>query len=351
MKPRDILVATHGHCFDGLASAVLFTRLLRAVSPGEELGFRYRSCGYGPGMQTIPEKWLDGDENAILDFRYTPSPRLSWYFDHHVTGFASETERDAALAAAVGDAHPEARPQVYYDPAGSSCAKLIAEVARRFGVDMGPQAELIAWADVIDAARFATAEAATNQDEPVLQLAAVVEHHGDGNFLKKIVPRLGVQTVADVAKSEYVQNRWGPIRASREAFVRRVEQGASLRGRVVVVDLTGAPIEVAAKFVTYALFPGATYSVTLTRNKQHFKLSVGYNPWGGAPREHDIAAICRRYGGGGHPAVGACSFPLPAEAQAREATQAVAEELGGGAARPEGTTPGAAAEAVPPGGA
>jgi hypothetical protein len=349
MKPRDILVATHGHCFDGLASAALFTRLLRALSPGEDLHFRYRSCGYGPGMQTIPEKWLDGDENAILDFRYTPSARLSWYFDHHITGFASDAERDAALGAAVGEAHPEARPQVYYDPAGSSCAKLIAEVAGHLGVDMGPQAELIAWADLIDSARFASAEAATNQDDPVLQLAAVVEHHGDGNFLKKIVPRLGTQPVVDVARSEYVQNRWGPIRASRDAFVRRVEQAGALRDRVVLVDLTDAPIEVAAKFVTYALFPGATYSVTLTRNKQHFKLSVGYNPWSGAPREHDIAAICRRYGGGGHPAVGACSFPLPAEARAREAARVVADELAGRAPAPIPLV--AAPEAIAAGGA
>jgi hypothetical protein len=344
MKPRDILVATHGHCFDGLASAVLFTRLLRGLSPGDELAFRYRSCGYGPGMQTIPEKWLDADENAILDFRYTPSARLSWYFDHHVTAFASDAERDAALAAAVGEARPEARPQLFYDPAGSSCAKLIAEVAPRFGVDMAPQADLIAWADLIDAARFASAAAATDQEEPVLQFAAVIEHHGDAQFLKKIVPRLGQQPVGEVARSEYVQNRWGPIRAARETFVRRVEHGATLRDRVVLVELTDAPIDVAAKFVTYALFPGATYSVTLSRNKQHFKLSVGYNPWSGAPREHDIAAICRRYGGGGHPAVGACSFPIPAEAAAREAARVVAEELAG---RP---FPPVVAEASPPGG-
>jgi hypothetical protein len=65
----------------------------------------------------------------------------------------------------------------------------------------------------------------------------------------------------------------------------------------------------------------------LTRHKQHYKLSVGYNPWSGRPRGHDIAAICRRYDGGGHPAVGACSFPLSAEARAREAAHAIAEEL------------------------
>jgi hypothetical protein len=327
MKPRDILVATHGHCFDGLASAVLFTRLLRTLAPGAPLGFRYKSCGYGPGMQQIPEAWLDGEENAILDFRYTPSKRLSWYFDHHITGFASDAERDAALAAAA-PAEPTARPQVHYDATYGSCAKLVADVAaRRFGVDMSPLADLVSWADVIDTARFASAEAATDPDEPVLQLAAVIEHHGDGPFVNATVPRLLDRGLAEVARSSDVQALWAPIRASRETFRRRVARAAEVRGRVVLVDLTDAPLDVAAKFTTYALYPQCTYSVMLTRNKQHYKLSVGYNPWSGAERTHDIAAICKREGGGGHPAVGACSFPLNAEARAREVARAVAAEL------------------------
>ncbi len=328
MKAREILVATHGHCFDGTASAVLFTRLSRALAPAEggPPSFRYKSCGYGPGMQVIPSAWLDGAENAILDFRYTASERLTWYFDHHVTGFGSAEERDAALRGAASA--PGGRPQVFWEPTYGSCAKLIADVsAARFGVDMGPLADLIGWADVIDSARFASAEAATSPDEPVLQLAAVIEHHGDGPFLNDIVPKLLERTPGEVALDADMQALWAPIRASREAFVRRVEAAAQVLGRVVLVDLTDAPVDVAAKFVTYARFPACVYSVMLTRNKQHYKLSVGYNPWSGAPRTFDIAAICRRYDGGGHPAVGACSFPLSAEARAREAARVVAEEL------------------------
>jgi hypothetical protein len=366
MKAREILVATHGHCFDGAASAALFTRLRREVEPdaagapatgGGSPAFRYKSCGYGPGMQAIPEGWLDGDENAILDFRYTPSKRLSWYFDHHVTGFGSAAEGAAAIAAAApagygaepgsagrspivdpgygaepADPGHESRvafPQVFWEPTYGSCAKLIADVARaRFGVDMSPLAELIGWADVIDTARFPSAAAATSQDEPVLQLAAVIEHHGDGPFLNALVPRLLERPLGEVALAEDVQALWAPIRASRAAFEARVERAAVVRGPVVLVDLTDAPVDVAAKFVTYARFPECTYSVMLTRNRQHFKLSIGYNPWSGVPRGHDIASICRRYDGGGHPAVGACSFPLSAAARAREAALAVTEELG-----------------------
>jgi hypothetical protein len=334
MKARDILVATHGHCFDGAASAALFTGLWRALheangaSGALEARFRYKSCGYGPGMQVIPEAWLDGDENAILDFRYTPSKRLGWYFDHHITAFASRDERDRAIAAAGDETGGNGAPCVFWEPTYGSCAKLIADVAEsRFGVDLGKLSELITWADVIDTARFASAEAATSPDEPVLQLAAVIEHHADGPFLNALVPKLLERTPAEIALEPELQRLWEPIRASRATFGARVERAAEVMGRVVLVDLTDAPLDVAAKFVTYARYPACAYSVMLTRHKQHFKLSVGHNPWSGIPRDHDIAAICRRYDGGGHPAVGACSFPLAAEAKARAAARSIAEEL------------------------
>ena len=322
---KKVVVATHGYCLDGLCSAAMFTRLLRHVEAGA-LRFDYAACTYGPGQNGVDPKVLSGDVNAVLDYRFSIAPQLTWYFDHHVTGFASPAERDTALGGAA--VAPDGRPQVFWQPTYGSCAKLIADIARdRFGVDMSPLAELIGWADIIDTARFPSAEAATTADEPVLQLAAVIEHHGDGPFLNALVPQLLERPLAEIARSAEVQAQWGPILAARDAFVRRVERAAEVRGPVVLVDLTDAPLEVAAKFVTYARYPQCTYSVMLTRNKQHFKLSVGYNPWSGVPRGHDIAAICRRYDGGGHPAVGACSFPLSAEARAREAARAVTEEL------------------------
>ena len=32
---------------------------------------------------------FDGDENAIVDFKYSSSPRLTWWFDHHQSAFLS----------------------------------------------------------------------------------------------------------------------------------------------------------------------------------------------------------------------------------------------------------------------
>lgn len=328
MSPRQVVVATHGHCFDGMASAAVFSYLLGRLRSGEPLAFKILSCGYGPNMSQVPEGWLDGDENAILDFRFTPTSRLHWYFDHHQTGFASEEERAAALAKVPSS--KTAAPQVYHDAKYGSCTRLLADVAaREYGVDTSGLADLVRWAELIDTAGFASAADAVRRDEPVLQLASVVEQHGDRPFLERAVPMLASRSVEDVARDPWVQELFGPIAKLYETLGERVKARSRRVGRVVLTDLGDAPMEISAKFMSYALYPDAVYSVTLSRGKQHFKLAVGYNPWCGVPCDRNIAAICKRYGGGGHPVVGAATFKLADEAIARAAAEEVARELNG----------------------
>src|SRR5882724_10517800 len=120
-KPTSVVVATHGHCFDGMCSAALFTRLARArISANAE--FTYHACGYGPEPGGVPAGLLSGDENAILDFRYTAHPKLTWYFDHHQTAFASPEER--------ADFERDGGQHKFFDPGYGSCTKLIYDISR-----------------------------------------------------------------------------------------------------------------------------------------------------------------------------------------------------------------------------
>jgi nanoRNase/pAp phosphatase (c-di-AMP/oligoRNAs hydrolase) len=48
--------------------------------------------------------------------------------------------------------------------------------------------------------------------------------------------------------------------------------------------------------------------VVVTKDAKRAKVSVGSNPWARPARAHDISKICERYGGGGHPVVGAVSL-------------------------------------------
>ncbi len=57
------------------------------------------------------------------------------------------------------------------------------------------------------------------------------------------------------------------------------------------------------------------------------KVSVGSNPWAKRELTHNLAAICERYGGGGHPRVGAISFATGEVEQARKAAAEIVAEL------------------------
>jgi hypothetical protein len=156
---------------------------------------------------------------------------------------------------------------------------------------------------------------------------AVVEHLGDDAFLARMVPRLLEQPLGEVARSADVAQAYEPLGRGHEGFVRLVEQRAHVMGTVVLVDLSDELIEVAGKFVTYALYPQSAYSVLLSRSKSKCKISIGYNPWSPVPRTHNIASICERYGGGGHPVVGAVSLSADRLDEARTLARSIAEEL------------------------
>jgi hypothetical protein len=324
--PR-VVVATHGHCFDGLCSAVMFTRLLRHLSAGADASFAYHGAGYGPGQNGVDPKLLDGEVNAILDFRFSALPGLTWYFDHHVSAFVTAEDRAFyERQATEGEARGDRR--MFHDGAYSSATKLIADVGReRFGLDPAPTEELVRWADMIDSAAFPNAKMAVERREPELKLMTVVEHLGDDPFLAKMVPRLLERPLFEVARSADVEQAYEPLGRAHESFVKLVEQRAQSVGGVVLVDLGDQMIEVAGKFVTYALYPESAYSVLLSRSKSKCKISVGYNPWSSAPRRHNIAAICERYGGGGHPVVGAVSLAADRLDEATALARSIAQEL------------------------
>ena len=320
---RKVVVATHGHCFDGMCSAVMFTRLLRHLHPDEQLSFSYRSMGYGPGSNGVDPAVLTGDENAILDYRFSAAPQLTWYFDHHVSAFPADAER-----AAYERRSQDAARTMFHDGTYGSCTKLIADIGHaQFGLDISGDETLVRWADMIDSAAFPSPEMAVARSEPVLHLMTVVESGGDDAFLQTMVPRLLTEPLEEVARGKDIAEKYAPLAAQNAGFVELVKQHGKVLGQVVFVDLSAVIVEVAAKFVTYALWPRSAYSVVLSCSPTKCKISIGYNPWSQIPRTHNIAAICERHGGGGHPVVGAIALPADQAERARKIANEIVEEL------------------------
>jgi len=49
---------------------------------------QYAGLLHRPGNLLFEGNMFDGDENAIVDFKYSPSEKLTWWFDHHQSAFS-----------------------------------------------------------------------------------------------------------------------------------------------------------------------------------------------------------------------------------------------------------------------
>jgi hypothetical protein len=317
---KQISIGFHGHCFDGMASAALLTQLLRHQL-GSELKFRYFGLDHQPGGSHVPERSLDGEINAVVDFRYSTSDKLNWWFDHHLTGLVGDAEHEHFTRDQTGTK--------FYDPNYGSCTKLIADTAReRFGLDLSSYSDLIHWAHLIDTAGFPDAETAVALSAPALQLMTVIESHGNDAFIVPRIERLAAgEPLQLIAEESSVASLFKPLLARHQQNCQVIKERAVLRDGVVYFDLSGSADDRYNKFIPYWLFPESRYCVAVTVGPARAKVSVGSNPWALVPRTHDISAICSRFGGGGHAVVGAVSLAASEVDKARSIAGDIVSQL------------------------
>jgi hypothetical protein len=308
----------HGHCFDGVASAATFTRFYKErIHPEAEVN--YTGLLHRPG-NLFDHSMFDSDENAIVDFKYAASEKLTWWFDHHESAFLTPEDEAHFRADKSG--------RKFLDPTRKSCTEFIADVAHeKFGFNPEPIESLVHWAHIIDGALYESPAQCVELKEPALQLMQVIEADPDDSFIEQIIRDLTTRSLKEVATGNEVQRRFQPILKQHLETLEAVRRKAKFADGVVQFDLIDEGYEGFNKFIPYYLYPQTTYSVALTRGAQRTKISVGSNPWAPKPRTHNIAKICERYGGGGHAVVGAISFKPEEVEEARQAVREIVAEL------------------------
>jgi hypothetical protein len=322
----------HDHCFDGACSASIFTRFHRECV-GTAQNFSYAGLMHSAGSLFDESAFIEGD-NAIVDFKYYSSPRLTWWFDHHQSAFLTPadhadfiaTQTAQAAARAAGNKSAGGR---FFDANYISCTSLIADVARdQFGFDTKPLADLIYWANIVDGAKYESAEAVVGMTAPAMKLTMVIESSGP-NFVPRVIPLLTEMSLQQVLDQPFIQAELGPLMERHIAGIELLRERIKLERGVITFDITDRLTEGYSKFIPYYLHPAATYTVGLSRSSFRTKISVGTNPWTKVPVEDlvNLAAICERYGGGGHARVGAISFPPDKPEEARAVALEVAAEL------------------------
>ncbi|HKZ53173.1 MAG TPA: hypothetical protein VJ085_07840 [Candidatus Acidoferrales bacterium] len=318
---KNIRVAFHDRCFDGTSSAALFSRFYReCINPQAE--FHYTGLIHQPAGSSFDDGIFDGDENVIVDFKYSSSPKLTWWFDHHQSAFL--TPEDAEHFRRNHSGHK------FYDPAYKSCTKLLAVVAgEKFGFDAKPLVELIRWAEIIDGAQYDSPETAVKMNVPATQLALVIEASGDDRMTTRLIPELGCKSLAEIIRLPFVADEFQELYQRHENSLEILRRESTYDRGVVFFDLADYPLEGYNKFIPYYLYPDCFYSVGVSRSPQRIKVAVGSNPWKQpqGDRDKNLASICERHGGGGHARVAAISFSPDEVQSARETARKIVEEL------------------------
>jgi hypothetical protein len=320
-----VCVFYHDKCFDGACSAALFTRFHRErITPNAR--YEYHGLVHRAGA-LFDEAEFSGDENAIVDFKYSASPRITWWFDHHLSAFL--TPQDQAHFQACRQ-NPVCAAHKFFDPTYTSCTSFLAHIAStQFGFDTAPVADLIRWADIVDGARYESPQAAVEMAAPAMKLTLIIESTQDPAFIPRLIPLLTELPLAEILNQPFIAPLLPPLLERHRAAIELIRGRAEEKDGTIFFDITDHPLEGFNKFIPYYLYPSATYSIGLSKSSFRTKVAVGSNPWTKADpaRMLNLAQICERYGGGGHARVGAISFPPDKEDQARAAAQEIVAEL------------------------
>jgi hypothetical protein len=311
-------VLYHDHCFDGAASAAYFSRFIAgAVHPDAD--FRYTGMAH-KASQMFDPALFDGDENAIVDFKYSSDPRLTWWFDHHQSAFLTAEDAEHFRRDTSG--------RKLYDPAYKSCASFISTVAcERWGFRAPDLDDLVKWSLIIDGAQYPDARTAVELGAPAMKLTLVIEAAKGSDIVQKVIRWMQRRQLSEIIAEPEIVALYQPL-YQRHLEIKNIIQGrASQSDGVVFFDLAGYDVEGYNKFIPYYLFPDAVYTVSVTPSSFRTKISVGSNPWAAEVPKHNLATICERYGGGGHARVGAISLSPGELDKARAIAAEIVAEL------------------------
>jgi len=317
IRAMRVKILHHDRCFDGACSAALFSSFVRrSLAPGAELSY---AGLYHRADQLFNESDFDGDINVIVDFKYSPSERVTWWFDHHQSAFLSEDDAEHFRRDRSG--------RKFFDPGYKSCTKFIANtLSAKFGFDCGHLADLIHWADVLDGAQHASARAAVEMKEPALKLNLIIES-AETNLTPGVIPLLETDSLQSIVERPEYKREFSKLYEGHMQTMETISEKAVYRDGVVFFDLVGTGLKGYNKFIPYFLYPQSAYTVSLLDGGFRAKVSVGSNPWAAVEPSHNLAELCERYGGGGHPRVGAISFKPEQFSEARSAALEIAEIL------------------------
>jgi len=315
---KKVRVLYHDNCFDGVSSAAVFSRFYKAhINAGAEI--EYEGLTHKAGQHIADEQFGD-DENVIVDFKYSASEKLTWWFDHHESAFLSAQD-EAHFRRDTGG-------HKFHDPSYKSCTKFIEHITRTvFNCPMPDLDNLVHWADIIDGAQFPDAQTAVELKEPAMRLMLVIEASHNPELIHRIIREIQDKPLSQVIELPEIRATFDKLYAHHFESIEIMRRLTKCTNGVIEFDVSDHDLDGYNKFIPYYLFPDSVYSVGVSHSPVRAKVSVGTNPWTKREHRQNLARLCEQYGGGGHAVVAAISFKPNELDKAREAAHEIARKL------------------------
>ena len=202
-----VRVFYHDKCFDGACSASLFTRFHRERI-NNAAQYEYHGLVHRAGA-LFDESEFIGDENAIVDFKYSASPRITWWFDHHLSAFLTPADH-AHFEACQRD--PGCASHKFFDPA--------LHFVHQFS---GAHRRDALWLQHCTGRRtgevgrycgrgeYESPQAAVEMAAPAMKLTLIIESTQDPAFIPRLIPLLTEMPLAEILKQPFVAELLPPL--------------------------------------------------------------------------------------------------------------------------------------------
>ena len=256
----NVRVFYHDKCFDGACSASLFARFHRErIDTGARYGIPWTRASRRSAL--FVEEDFTGDQNAIVDFKYSSSPRVTLVVrspsrKRHV--HSPPEGSSAAFLSAARRMGPGAIAY-FYDPSYTSCTSFIAHIAEtRFGFNVAPVAELVRWADIVDGALYESPEAAVAMAEPAMKLTLAIESTQDPAFIPRLIPLLTTMSLQQILAEPFARDLLDPLlEGGIGKSLALIRERAELLEGTIYFDITDHPAR--------GLQQGSSFPISSTR--------------------------------------------------------------------------------------
>ena len=280
--------------FDGICSAAVFASYVRSALDSDAV-FEFVAVDYDQKKTWANKRF--SEVTAIVDFLYHPDAK--WWFDHHPTTFVRKDwellyKRDA---------------QHVWSPEYKSCPRLIVDAIENVSIRHKLQSqfsEALYWCDVIDSATYASPQQVIDCAEAALQINATLIRGVTVEYLNFLVGCLERSSLSVVAELEPVRQRFQSSREWQDAAISYVRERGHVSKGVGFIDFSPHS-DLFHRYAAYYLWPDIEFQVALYRRSGFYRLTVAANPWLRSDGPN-LGALCERYKGGGHHAVGGVIF-------------------------------------------